>query len=201
MTPPTPLRLAGRPTQGGLVVPWISVHHADGRATLGAVHGSRVDTCLRGRRCQTCGEHLGDRLVVLVRPQDMTDRYTAEPAMHPECAAYSIAACPMTNGQMDHYRPTPRHLAGRSCDIPGCDCAGWVAAEDATARRNAPAEPYYAVWLRLTDYRLATDRTGKLLGIALAIRPLKMRRVGSGEPTPEQAALALLLDMPGDGAS
>ncbi|PZG49852.1 hypothetical protein C1I98_11085 [Spongiactinospora gelatinilytica] len=114
MTPPIPLRLAGRPTQGGLVVPWISIHHADGRATLGAVHGSRVDTCLRSRCCQTCGEHLGYRLVVLAR--------------------------------------------------------------------------------------LATDRAGKLLGIALGVRPLKMRRVGSREPTPEQAALALLLDMPGGGA-
>lgn len=176
MHPPIPLRLADRPTVGGLVIPWISVQHADGSAHLGAVHGSRVDTCLNGRCCQTCGEHLGARVVLFARPADFARGYVAEPALHPECAAYSAKACPMVAGTMTHYRKNAPKVAGRPCDKPGCGCAGWVDTDGQDARAGADAEPWFAVWIRLADYRTAVDQDGRLIGIALRdVTPLKVR--------------------------
>lgn len=203
---PIPIRLAGRPTSGGLVVPYISVEHRDGRATFGAVHASRVDACLRGRGCQTCGQPLEAKVVVFARPRDLARAYVVEPAMHPECAAYSAKVCPMVNGSLARYRSTPRHLAGQPCDLAGCECAGWVSADDQNARSAAEAEPWFAVWLRLRDYRPVKDREGVLLGIALSgFQPLTVRPLNDQARDQEQLLAAMrraatLLGLPETGA-
>jgi hypothetical protein len=174
--PPIPLRLAGRPTMGGLVVPWISVQHRDGRAILGAIHGSRTDTCIRQRRCQTCGDPLGERIVLFARPRDIARGYIAEPALHPDCAAYSAKACPMINGSMTKYRTSPHKVDGKPCGEPGCDCAGWISADDQKARSDQPAEPWFALWITPGDYRTAVNEHGKLVGIVVKdLTPLKIR--------------------------
>lgn len=191
--PPIPVRLADRPTVGGLVVPWISVQHRDGRAALGAVHGSRVDTCLMGRRCQTCGGLLGDRLVLFARPRDFARGYVAEPGMHPDCAAYSAKACPMVNGSMGRYRASRHNVEGKPCGEQGCDCPGWVSADNQDARLAGGAEAWFAVWLRLSDYGLATDEKGALLGIAVTqVKPLKVRPLNDQAREQERMLSALL---------
>lgn len=181
MTPPIPARLAGRPTVGGLVVPYISIHHADGYV-LGAVHNSRRDECVYDTLCQIDGEPLGARIVLHTRPKDHEAGYTAEPGMHPECAAYSALACPMTNGSMSHYRRKPHSLAGLSCDEPGCECGGWVEAADNQHRAGAPAEPWSAVWIRHADYRIAVGPDRTILGVALTgFTPLRVRPIARTE--------------------
>lgn len=174
--PPIPARLADRPTSGGLVVPWISIESGDGRHVLGAVHTSRQVACITGYRCQIDGQPLGWPAVVFARPQDLERRYTAEPAMHPECARYSAAACPMVAGRMSHYRSSPVDTSRLTCNKPGCDCAGWVNSPDSAHRVGRPADPYVAVWLR--GYDVAVSPSGEVLGVSwqntapVRIRPL-----------------------------
>ena len=172
--PPVPARLAHRPTVGGLVVPWISVTHSTGHV-LGAVHGKRRDLCLRDILCQTCGQELLHRAVLFVRQADIRAGYTAEPAMHPECAAYSAKACPMLTGAMPHYRSHPVRIPG-GCPDPGCECEGWITAEDAHTRAGAPADPWEAWWIDPRTWPAAVDLTGRLLGLALNQHtPIKIR--------------------------
>lgn len=190
--PPIPARLAHRPTVGGLVVPWITVQHADGGAALGAVHASRQDLCVRKRLCQIDGQPLGSRIVLFARQSDLDRRFVAEPGLHPECADYSARACPMLAGRMDHYRTAPRNLAGKPCAVPGCDCAGWVAHDDPddSARVGHSAERFFAVWIHADQYRVAVDSSsGGLAGVAIPPDPLRVRLVLH---EPERAMKALL---------
>src|SRR6476659_217163 len=103
--PPIPTRLAQRPTRNGLVVPYISMTDADGKAHLGQTRGIRVGECIVHGWCQICGTPL-DRsrpLLFLVTQENIDDAFTGEPPLHPECAAYSITACPMIAGRMPTY--------------------------------------------------------------------------------------------------
>jgi hypothetical protein len=167
--PAIPARLADRPTVGGLVVPWISIESGDGRYVLGSVHTSRRNACVTDYRCQIDGELLDWPAVVFARPVDIHNGYTAEPAMHRECAAYSAKACPMVAGQMSHYRATPHDLSSLKCNEPGCGCAGWVNSADVKARAGKPADPYFALWL--DRYDIAVDPDGAVIGVGWKTRP------------------------------
>lgn len=172
--PPIPARLADRPTVGGLVVPYISVSSGD-RHILGSTHNRKRNECLIGRRCQTDGEPLGRRAVVLCTTTQLGRQWTQEPAMHPECAAYSIAACPMVNGQMASYRTGPPPVDRLPCTEPGCNCGGWIN-ETKGERDLGPVEPWHQVWL--AAYDLAADPGGKLIGLSWANHPpLRVRPV------------------------
>lgn len=170
---------------GGVVVPFISVV-AGGRPVLGSTHRAKADRCLMGRLCQVCGGPLGQPVVVLATTSQLALRYTSEPAMHPECARYSIMACPMVNGALTTYRAVDRHL-GTACDTEGCGCAGWVDSNyGATSKAGQPAEPWHTVWL--DDYDLTANPDGVLMGLSWQrIEPLRVRPV---QPAPQEAGHA-----------
>ncbi|KLL09873.1 MULTISPECIES: hypothetical protein [Protofrankia] len=166
-TPPAiPLSLAHLPTVGGLAVPWITSRTGDGRHLFGAVDSDRKDQALLLRLCGVCGRRLDERLVLLMRLSDLPRQRTAEPALHSVCAAYTAAACPMVGGRLAHYRTTPQALD-----------PAMIPPADSPARRGAPAEPWFAVWLHsykvITDHgTLAASYTGH---IPLRIRPIDGR--------------------------
>lgn len=168
MTPLSiPQRLANRPTQGGLVVPWISVQLGDQGFDLGNMHTSRVNTCFYQKRCQICGDRIHGRIVFFLTDSALTDMHAGEPPLHPECAAYSARACPMLAGRMRHYRTSLSRAygpAGAYCDKPGCDCAGWQPSPDASSKAGQPAERWNAVWC--ADYTLTVpdEETAALIG-------------------------------------
>lgn len=64
--PPVPMRCAGRPTLGGLVIPWITLH-AGGRYLFGALDRDRRDLALAERRYQVYGQSFDERICLAVR--------------------------------------------------------------------------------------------------------------------------------------
>lgn len=173
--PPIPVRLAARPLVGGLVVPYITLE-TDVGWTFGRVHHGRWRQVILGRRCQTCGDPLGSRYVLLVRAGDIEHGYTAEPAMHPECARYSALACPMVAGRMTHYRSSPH--PGTACPDPGCRCGLVTAGPDQPTLAGTAAEPWSAVWCSVGQYETAIKaETSELVGLAVPTEPARVRPV------------------------
>lgn len=162
---------------GGLVAPWIAVESDDGRHVFGAVHARRAQRCVVERRCQIDGQPLARIAVAFVRQPDLDLRWTAEPAMHPECANYSAAACPMVAGRMDRHRSSTPPVAGMGCPDPECDCAGWIADAGSQHRSGHTAEAYYALWL--SGYEPAVNQEGT---VGLTWRPEQVRRIRTVSP-------------------
>ena len=168
--PAIPLRLAGRPTIGGLVVPWTTGRTPDGRYRFGAVDLDRHNRAMTERLCQTCGTPLEDRIVFAMRDSDLRTLTSHEPGMHLVCAGYAATACPMLAGRMHHYRAGS--LAGQLADL-GVSSHG----DPTDARAGATTEPWQLVWA--SGYRLYTHpRTDLLAAMLLPEQILRVRRIG-----------------------
>lgn len=202
--PAIPLRMAARPVVGGLAAPWVSAHHTDGTPVLGLMDGSRQSACLIRRWCQACGQQLSSPLVLLARTRDFAAGYVAEPGLHPECAAYTTACCPMLTGTMRRYRATPRPASQLRCGDPACPCRAWAPAADSHNRSGHAAEAFATVWIQLADYRIhRASHGGSPAGITLTgIRKIRLLPAPPGarveaEGARQLAALALLTDLTG----
>lgn len=165
-----PMRLAGRPTVGGLVQPWVNVALADGGCDFRAAHHSRWAKAWRDGLCQTCGQRFTtSRLVLLAGPNQLARLLFDEPPAHPECAAYASDACPMVSGRMPRYADREHLSEGRRggvCPTPGCGCDGWVRHPGTGGQPGGdPAHAWYAVWVR--GYRLAVNPGGEVAGGAV----------------------------------
>jgi hypothetical protein len=181
---PIPAMLSHLPVVAGLVVPWITATTAQGQPVFGRIDAARQVTCLRLTLCQICGKALEDRVVLLVRNSDLERRFTAEPGLHPWCAAYTIKACPMVAGRMDRYRATPRAHDPRTAHGASLETddalSSLIVIADALrqdhARRGAPAEPWSSVWV--ADYEVVWDPTTTMWSASFAHTPvLKVRQV------------------------
>jgi hypothetical protein len=172
--PPILAHLAGYPTIGGLIVPFVVLRHRNGDAAMGLVDGERQEQCLRERRCGVCGQVMRSRMVFLMREPDLIRKRSTEPGLCPPCAAYTQTACPMVGGQMEHYRRTVSPFITRECSDPRCPCDQW-AANPEPARFGAPAEPWYALWTM--RYRLIREDDGTLAAGFAGLRVLALRAV------------------------
>lgn len=148
--PPIPASCAGRPTLGGLVVPFVNVRLADGGADFRSADNARYELCWRRTLCQTCGTRIAGTAVFLGGPNQVASRHFDEPHVCPPCAVYASQACPMVSGRLLEYTDRLRLSDGRrgqACVDPTCDCGGWV--ETVAGRDQAgPAHPWYAVYVR-----------------------------------------------------
>jgi len=172
-----PARCAHRPLVGGRVVPHVSVTLADCRPVFGAVPRSKALRCITDGLCQICGQKLGRPVVVLATAVQVEERYTAEAALHPECAAYSAKACPVVAGERTGLRAPDRHIE-QSCNVADCGCAGWVDTEGGGVR-GRPVGPWFAVWL--DTYEIGVDEHGQVQGLAWRrFEPRRVRPVGGG---------------------
>ncbi|MEV7628804.1 hypothetical protein [Actinoplanes sp. NPDC089786] len=173
--PPILVRLRHRPQVAGLVVPWITARTQDGRHRFGTVDAVRADQALHRHWCQICGQPLPDRFVFAMRDRDLTRSIAPEAPMHPECFHYSITACPMLAGRMDHYR-----ASGHADVFAG---TGIVLGDPAGRRPGQAAEPWNAVWAH--DYTLITDPHAHLsAALLLPDQILRVRPItGPAEPT------------------
>lgn len=153
---PIPARLAHRPVQGGMVVPWVALALADGTYDFAACEGRRSNLAMLDGICQVCGEPILPPLVFLMAEDQLVDMTTDVPPLHPECAAYSQRVCPMVTGRLAEYRNrASRATRHDQCAVPGCDCGGWVATDERQGPQDAMA--WSAVWCRTYD-RIAPNR-------------------------------------------
>jgi len=173
--PPILLRLRHRPLLAGLVVPFITARTPDGRYRFGAVDAGRAAMALHRRWCQICGQPLQDRCVFAMRDRDLDRRIAPEAAMHPECLHYSLTACPMLAGRMDHYRTSGNAELFASIGIVLGDPDG--------RRAGKPAERWNTVWTR--GYTVITD-LGTNLPAALLLpdRIVRVRPIAAPHPAP-----------------
>jgi hypothetical protein len=120
----------------------------------------------------------------MVRARDVVAGYVNEPALHPECAAYSAAACPMLAGMMARYRSAPRPPRQERCDNASCECRAWVMPGDRELRAGRPREAFAAVWIDQGQYRITEGpAAGAPARLVLRdARVLKVRPVTPGEP-------------------
>lgn len=168
----TPAHLAHMPRAAGLVVPWITPRRGDGPYLLGSIDQTRADYAIRHYVCGVCGSPLREpprglppaRVVLLMRGSDLASRCTVEPALHPECAAYTVSACPMVAGRSAHYRRSPRPVDDTM-----------VLGKDHKHRLGAPAEPWFAVWLTAYDIDV---HQGFTVASYRRIEPLRIRPIG-----------------------
>ncbi|GIJ49382.1 hypothetical protein Val02_62680 [Virgisporangium aliadipatigenens] len=163
--PNVPLHLAGRPTVGGLVVPWITPTTVAGLHLFGKITAIVQRRCLAERRCQVCGQRLGDLAVLFARDSDLTYQCAPEPATCPPCHAYSARACPMLSGRRSHYR------AGEHPALAG------TVSDDAHLRQGAPAELWSAVWVREYDVTVHPAVSGALVASWAVHPPARIRRL------------------------
>jgi hypothetical protein len=163
-TPDIPIHLLGQPCAGGLVVPWITPATITGQYLFGNLTDAAQRRCLTRSLCQICGHPLGRRAVMFARESDLVYACTAEPALCPPCAAYSATACPMLSGHRSRYRGG-QHPA----------LAGVSASAGQLLRQSAPAEPWYAVWIRGYDVVDHPRQPGTLAGSWRRIPPLRIR--------------------------
>jgi hypothetical protein len=135
--PPIPVRLAQFPTVGGLVVPFTTLRHHDGKAGFGLVDSIRNQRCLHEQRCSVCGQVIGGRMIFFMRAIDLARKCSTEPAACPPCAAYTQKACPMVSGYLEHYRQAIAPFITRRCDDESCPLLGLARTREvplATAR-------------------------------------------------------------------
>jgi hypothetical protein len=174
-SPSIPVHLADYPTMGGLVVPFITMRHRNGKAALGLVDASRLELCLRDRLCGVCGKKMRSKMVFLMRRIDLRRKCSNEAGLCPPCAAYTQTACPMIAGNMVHYRASMSAFVGRRCGDSACPCVAGMLPEKQSARLGAPADAWYALWTM--RYQLVQDDTGRLAAGFAGLRVLALREI------------------------
>jgi hypothetical protein len=187
--PPAPAHLAQFPTKGGLVIPFITLQHRNGKAALGLVDAERMELCLRERRCGVCGSVIVDRMVFLMRQIDLQRKCSNEPALCPPCAAYTQKACPMIAGHMAHYRRSTSSFPTRTCGVPACACALWTAPDASSPRLGDTADQWYALWT--LHYSLTQDEDGRLAAGFAGLRVLRIREIQPADPRPSALRTAV----------
>jgi hypothetical protein len=150
-----------RPRHAGMAVPWIT-GWSDGRPWFGVNFPLRRIQAVAHRLCQLCGQPLGRRIGLVVRPADSHVGYVDEPGMHPDCLDYAIAVCPMLNGAMDRYRPEPPSPVAHMIAVQ-------------PSRAGKPAEAYEAWYITPSGYEIAYGPDGTVLGIRLDV-PVLMKK-------------------------
>ncbi len=186
--PPIPAHLARFPTVGGLVVPFITLQHRNGKAALGLVDARRMELCLHERRCSVCGSVIVGRMVFLMRQVDLQRKCSNEPALCPPFAAYTQQACPMIAGRMAHYQRSLSSFPARTCGDPDCECALWAPPDASSPRLGGTADQWYALWT--LQYSLIQDDAGRLAAGFAGLHVLRIRRIGQRPPA--QPAVSII---------
>jgi hypothetical protein len=150
--PPIPASLAARPVRGGIAQAWVNAQLADGGTDFRSPNQERYAKAWLEGRCQSCGQKIDGRAVLVCGPRQIITSAFDEPPVCPPCANYASRACPMVAGRRATY--VDRDLLvegprGQKCPVPGCDCGGHrsVDPEHSAPQNGQAALPWYACWI------------------------------------------------------
>ncbi|WP_188194862.1 hypothetical protein [Nonomuraea sp. SYSU D8015] len=194
-----PIQLAYAETYNGMVIPFITLRHADGTPEFGQIDHNRVAECITGRLCQLCAQPLTDAAVLMARPMDFGYGYVPEPAQHPECAAYAIKACPMLSGRLPRLRDRTRPQRRRCTLSAACWCGEPPAppSVEAIVRSGRPATPWYSVRFPMAEYEVTMTARKGPRGISLhALTHRKIRLVSWGDPDKADLGRVIVYGLP-----
>lgn len=123
--PEMPEAIAALPRdERGYPTPWFTAEVNGSRSDLRIADGSKRVLAFNEHLCWVCGGALGKKDVVFVGgPMAVANRRFQDWASHPECARFSVAACPALNGVMrrrpgKEYPPDVRQRLGHLEQLP-----------------------------------------------------------------------------------
>jgi hypothetical protein len=146
--PPCPDRIAKLPiAKNGYPVPFF-VSWVDGEPEFRAADSVKMVKAVNEKRCWVCGQHLGKTLAFLLGPMCTINRVVSEPPSHPECADYSVRACPFLS------KP---QMVRRDNDLPD----GTIPPPGLAIMRNPAC---IAIWTTLS-FEIVPQSRGFLFGV------------------------------------
>jgi hypothetical protein len=89
-----PAYLQHLPRHGAFVIPFFTLIKADGRPDFRAHDDERHQRAMAKRLCGVCGVALGYWIYFIGGPHTIRERLSYMPAMHENCARYSMQVCP-----------------------------------------------------------------------------------------------------------
>lgn len=103
-------------TPQGYPIPYTAAIGADGTADLRVINVEHQIDCIKNRKCSVCGQSLDYWAYFIGGDLALTNMVFSDPALHLECALYSLRVCPYLRRDEAHYanmekRP-PVQLAG-----------------------------------------------------------------------------------------
>ena len=105
MTPiPIPPRLADRPLYRGLVIPYGTMILSNGDPDFTTNDEARRMEVMRDRKCAICGKPLDYWIYFIGGDKSYASRMFLDPAMHEECARYSMAVCPYLRNEKAQHK-------------------------------------------------------------------------------------------------
>jgi hypothetical protein len=129
--PPPPPNIARlRVDKRGYPVPWF-VAWVNGEPEFRAMDPEKIVTAVKQQRCWVCGQRRYGAGAFVIGPMCIVNRTSAEPPSHPECAEYSVRACPfltkpqMTRREGGFAAPTCQPAGVMIERNPGVSCV-WV---------------------------------------------------------------------------
>jgi hypothetical protein len=117
--PPPPARMAHLPiSERGYPIPWF-VPVVGGKADPRLASDTKKREAINAGRCWVCGQlrEGNEPPVFVIGPMCLVNRVSAEPPSHPECAAYSVIACPFLS--KPHMVRREHNLPAGTQDPPG----------------------------------------------------------------------------------
>lgn len=162
--PPIPMSLADRPVAGGIALPWVNAEIAGGGVDFRSPHHARYEKAWTEGLCQSCGQKITGRAVLMCGPRQILTRHYDEPPVCAPCAVYVSHACPMVSGRTavypDRLRVTEGHRGG-TCPGPDCHCGGWQETdpEHSANQGGQPVLPWYACWIVPGAYQVTAHKT------------------------------------------
>lgn len=103
-----PSFLSHLPVHAGFPVPVVMLW-VDGKPDFRAVDAGRIIRCYERRECGICGRRLSDMSYFIGGDGCKGNHNFRDPAMHLNCANFSVEICPFLNGTREGYseRPLP----------------------------------------------------------------------------------------------
>jgi len=103
--PPVPSPMSHLPVDvRGYPIPWFVAELEDGTRDFRVADADKRRRAVEDSLCWVCGKTLGRYQIFVLGPMCTVTRTTSEPAMHRECAEFSVKACPFLTLPKAQYR-------------------------------------------------------------------------------------------------